>query len=123
LLKPGGEFILILPDKRNTFDIKRPYTSLDHMINDFEQDVNENDTTHFDEIISNYSPVHGKEENSVETLKQTLSDNFINRYAHHHVFDFETIRELLTYCGFETIYQQAADPFHLITVARKQGER
>ena len=120
LLKTKGQFILILPDKRNTFDIKRPYTSLQHLINDFEQEVDEHDTTHFDEIISNYSPLKATDAGSVETVRKTLQNNFVNRYAHHHVFNFDMIRDLLQYCGFETVYQQEAAPFHLITIAIKK---
>lgn len=120
LVKPKGEFILILPDKRNTFDLKRPYTSLQHLIEDYRQDVDEYDNTHFDEILSNYSPQHATEANSIETVKENLRNNFVNRYAHHHVFNFEMIRDLLAYCGFETVYQQSAAPFHLVTIAIKK---
>ncbi len=120
LLKPNGELVLILPDKRNTFDIKRPYTSMEHLLNDFEQDVNEYDTTHFEEILLHHSASKDKEEISQKFLTETLKNNYINRCAHHHVFNFDTIRELLLYCGFDTIYQQHASPFHLITIAKKR---
>lgn len=119
LLKPGGEFILILPDKKNTFDIKRPYTSVEHLIDDFKQDINEYDNTHFDEILFHYSPSISEEGISKEMTKELLSNNYVNRRAHHHVFNFQTIKEMLLYCGFETIYQQEASPFHLVTIAKK----
>jgi predicted SAM-dependent methyltransferase len=120
LLKPKAYLILILPDKRNTFDIKRPYTTFDHLLDDYKQDVNEYDTTHIDEILLNYSPINTDGASSKEMAKMLLKDNYINRYAHHHVFNFETICQLLQYCGFDTVYQQAASPFHLITIARKK---
>lgn len=113
LLKPNGELVLVLPDKKNTYDIKRPYTSMEHLLNDFNQDVDEHDTTHFDEILSNHSG------NSRKILIETIKNNYINRFAHHHVFNFGTIEELLLYCGFDTAYQQEASPFHLITIAKK----
>ena len=119
LLKPNGEIILVLPDKKNTFDVKRPYTTIKHLIDDFKQDADEHDTTHFDEILSNFSPEKNGE-TSIETAKEILQNNYMNRRAHHHVFNFSTIKEMLQYCGFDTIYQQEASPFHLITIARKK---
>lgn len=119
LLKPGGELVLILPDKKNTFDIKRPYTSTEHLINDYKQDADEYDTTHFDEILLHYSPSKKDKGISKEMAKELLQNNYVNRRAHHHVFSFETIREMLLYCGFKTIYQQEAAPFHLVTIAKK----
>ncbi len=38
-LKPGGMMLLILPDKRNTFDLPRPYTPLTHLIQDHQEDA------------------------------------------------------------------------------------
>ena len=120
LLKPNGELVLVLPDKKNTFDIKRPYTSMQHLLNDFNENVDEYDTTHFDEILLYRSSGKNEEENSREQLNKTLKNNYINRYAHHHVFNFETIKELLLYCGFDTVYQQEASPFHLIAIAKRR---
>lgn len=118
LLKPHGEFVLILPDKKNTFDIKRPYTTMEHLLSDFKQDVDEYDATHFDEILLHHSPLKD-EGNSKEMLIETLKNNYINRCMHHHVFNFEIIRELLLYCGFIPVFHQEASPFHLITIAKK----
>jgi SAM-dependent methyltransferase len=36
-LKPGGNLVLVVPDKRRTFDKKRETTSLEHMMLDFEK--------------------------------------------------------------------------------------
>lgn len=120
LLKSNGELVLILPDKKNTFDIKRPYTSMEHLINDYKQNVDEHDTTHFEEILLHHSSAKNEKRISKEMTKELLQNNYINRRAHHHVFNFETIREMLVYCGFDTIYQQEASPFHLITIAKKK---
>lgn len=119
LLKSNGQLVLILPDKKNTFDIKRPYTSMEHLINDYKQDTDEHDDTHFDEILLHFFPPKIEEKISKEMTKELLQKNYENRRAHHHVFSFEIIREMLVYCGFETIYQQEAPPFHLITIAKK----
>src|SRR5688572_25275355 len=41
VLKPGGLLVLVLPDKRYTFDINRTYTKMDHLVKDYEFEMNE----------------------------------------------------------------------------------
>lgn len=119
VLKPDGKFVLVLPDKENTFDNKRPYTTLDHLITDYQENMDESDSTHFEETIqlhdlSKDTGVHSKAELEVRTL-----NNLDNRCVHHHVFSLSLVKELLEYCGFEVGHQQKGIPFHLITVAQK----
>lgn len=52
IIKPGATLILILPNKEFTFDINRPYTSFNHLIEDFNKNVGEDDCTHFEEVLS-----------------------------------------------------------------------
>jgi SAM-dependent methyltransferase len=117
-LKPGGLFILVLPDKRLTFDSHRTYTSFEHLLEDFRQNRGEDDHTHFNEVleVGHYSVVTNEYE---EELRKKVYNNFENRCVHHHVFNFELIDQILQYFSFDKIYQQEAKPFHLITVARK----
>src|ERR1022692_2414923 len=49
VLKSDGYLFLVLPHKDETFDHKRPVTKLDHLIADFENDVDEADLTHLPE--------------------------------------------------------------------------
>jgi len=44
--------LLILPDKRFTFDHKRAVTTFNDLIDDFVRDIDETDLTHLDEILS-----------------------------------------------------------------------
>jgi SAM-dependent methyltransferase len=48
ILKPGASLIVVLPDKRYTFDHNRPYTSFEHLLKDFENNVDEHDETCFE---------------------------------------------------------------------------
>ena len=48
----SGKIILIVPRKDFNFDHKRPITSFNHLLEDFDNDVNESDLTHLDEILS-----------------------------------------------------------------------
>jgi SAM-dependent methyltransferase len=121
VLKPGGMLVLVLPDKRYTFDINRTYTKMDHLVKDYEFEMNEKDTTHFDEIAASYGPgiypgIHSKEE-----LVQRLADNYTTRFAHHHVFNFDLMEKMLQYFDFTVLHQQALAPFHLTVIAQKAG--
>lgn len=120
VLKKDGILVLVLPDKRYTFDINRPYTTLQHMLDDYNSNKDEYDETHFDEIVNCHVPTMDPLMKKESELLAVLKDNFKNRTAHHHVFDQEITRQLLNYCGFTVKYQQDAYPFHLITLATRQ---
>ncbi len=121
ILKAGGQLVLVLPDKRYTFDINRPYTSLSHLNDDFQKGTDEHDTTHFDEIIGKHDPSKDPGMKDKGQIAGLLKENFKNRLAHHHVFSQQLLRELLEQEGFKVEEQHEAAPFHLITIARKES--
>ena len=109
--------MLVLPDKEFTFDDNRPYTTLQHLVNDYEKNTDEKDTTHFGEVIrlhdlSKDTGIKTKEELETRTL-----NNFSNRCVHHHVFSLPLIKEMLEFCGYKVILQQAVHNLHLVTFA------
>ncbi|MGN6619183.1 MAG: methyltransferase domain-containing protein [Ilyomonas sp.] len=120
VLKKNGKFILVLPDKKNTFDHNRPYTSFEHFIEDFNNEVDESDTTHFNEIYQFHDLSMDTGVKDFAELKTRTANNLINRCAHHHVFGLELMEQLLSYCGFETLHKQEASPFHLVIVGKKK---
>lgn len=120
ILKPGGQIVLVLPDKRHTFDINRPYTTMAHLLSDYQQDTGEGDSTHFDEILRLHQPEKDDGLKGSQALKDRLADNLSSRYVHHHVFDFNLVEEMLNYFSIKTLYRQEAPPFHLITIAQKR---
>lgn len=119
VLRNEGKIILVLPDKDFTFDHKRPYTSFEHLLQDFRKEMDEYDTTHFEEILSLHDISKDTMIHSQEELETRIRANFSNRCVHHHVYSLDLIKELLNYCGFKVLYQQKAKPFHLVTVAEK----
>ncbi len=120
VIKPGGTFILVLPDKKNTFDNKRPYTTFEHLLDDYKNNTGEDDTTHFSEVLALHDLQKDDGVKSYEELEQRTRSNFSNRCVHHHVFSLELIKQMLEFVGFDTLYQQIAAPFHLITIAQKK---
>jgi predicted SAM-dependent methyltransferase len=119
VLKRSGKIILILPDKNYTFDIQRPYTTFEHLLDDFNNDVDEHDDTHFEEILQLHKIEMDSGTNNFEELKSRTKNNFVNRCVHHHVYDLPLLEKLLTHCNFKIIHQQKAAPFHLVIVGEK----
>jgi len=117
ILKPKGKLILILPDKRYTFDKNREYTSFHHLLDDYKNDRTEDDTTHVEEILSTFDEEIAKVK--LKDYKVSLSDIHANRCAHHHVFSPELAKTATEYVGFKVQAQYEARPFHLITIATR----
>ena len=111
--------ILVLPDKKYTFDEHRPVTTFEHLKEDFKNNIDEADNTHFHEVISLHSIT---KDDGVETKQQLIertNNNYVNRCVHHHVFDFALIKQMLEHVGFSVQLQQWVAPFHLVTIAKK----
>lgn len=120
VLKKDGIVVVVAPDMRHTYDRKRPLTEFDHVKQDFLNEMDEEDDTHFDEVVklhdlSNDSTVKSYDEH----VKRTL-DNKNTRIVHHHTFDIDLVKKILRYCDFEVIDSEAFRPFHLLVIARKK---
>jgi ubiquinone/menaquinone biosynthesis C-methylase UbiE len=119
IIKKDGMFVLVLPDKRYTFDRNRSYTSFEHLLEDYRKDINEYDTTHFEDIIQHHDREKDPGLKPNEEVRELLNKNYENRLAHHHVFSQSVVKQLVEYCGFSVLSQHEAAPFHLITIAKK----
>jgi len=120
VLKRDALLILVLPDKRYTFDVNRPYTQFDHLVEDYTTGTDENDTTHFEEILRYHDIQKDAGLEGVSQLKEKLNDNYSKRMAHHHVFSQDVVKNMLEYCGFKVKHQQEENSLHLVTLAIKQ---
>jgi SAM-dependent methyltransferase len=120
ITKSKGFLLLILPNKLNTFDIYRPYTTFEHIKKDFENNVGEDDMTHYNEIIeftdiSRDPGVKNKEEHIFYSKR-----NFENRRFHHHVFDRSLINKMIEFSNYEIINYLNLD-YDLITFCKKNN--
>lgn len=102
-----GFLVLILPYWHETFDHRRPVTTLEHMIEDFERNTGEDDTTHIKEAmeltdVSRLALPEGLTLDRAAELANPL-DNARNRSVHHHVFDLAVSIQLLNYCGYRVL--------------------
>lgn len=121
ILKEGGLLLIILPDKRFTFDNNRPYTSFQHIHEDYQLQVTEADTTHISEIVQfhNYSRDHLGEKTEA-AFKKRCENNLEKRAMHHHVFNLELVQEIGAFLEMEVISQKLIPPFHQVSVLKKQ---
>jgi len=101
VLSPGGKIFLFLPHGDRTNDQHREKTTLDHLIQDFQNDVPFNDPTHFDEwkknvIDKNLMPGH---------YQHLDKDELLNTASiHHHVWSEKEISQLLEYLDLKVIH-------------------
>ncbi len=82
VLKSGGVMFLAIPDKRNTFDVDRPTTSLEHLFRDYEEGPEGSRQAHYEEYSRLVDKVEGE-----EALRQAVKFNMDRDYSiHFHVW-------------------------------------
>lgn len=104
VIKPGGALILVLPNKRSNFDHRRPVTKFEHLLDDFAQEVGEDDLTHLDEILELHDLSMDPPAGDKAKFRERSLENLNNRTLHHHVFDASLIEQLLGHLGFDVTH-------------------
>jgi SAM-dependent methyltransferase len=121
LLKNEGLLVLLLPDKHKTFDHRRPVTILDHLIEDYENQIAEDDLTHLPEILSLHDLSRDPEAGNFNAFKARALDNINNRCLHHHVFDVHSAAKLMKYTGLRVEGAEEVAPHHILILGRKSA--
>jgi SAM-dependent methyltransferase len=121
VLKVNGKIVLVLPDKEYTFDVKRPYTSFEHLLQDYENKTTEHDSTHFEEVIKLHESEKDPNPQTPHEFAKRVENNYAIRSVHHHVFSLDLLEKMLQHCNFKVIYKQKAQPFHLIIIGEKSA--
>lgn len=118
----NGGLILVLPHYRRTFDHRRAPTPVEHMMEDYESNMGEDDLSHLPEILKLHDLSLDLPAGSVQEFRERSSNNYSNRCLHHHVFDEKNSRELLSRLGIEVLAVECADPCHIILLSRFSPE-
>jgi len=118
VLKQGGYLLLILPNKLGTFDIKRDYTTFEHILEDYKYNISETDNTHIEEIIRLHDHSRNPIKISIEEFNDLINNNFVSRCAHHHVFNMTLIEEMLNYIDLKVILAQNFSSIHIVVLAK-----
>jgi SAM-dependent methyltransferase len=120
VIKPGGCILMILPDKRHTFDHKRPTTSFAHLLADYNNSIDEKDLTHISEIFAFHDRKMDKGAGSEDEFRERSFNNYENRCMHHHVFDFALLENIYTFFNIEMLATQFIRPYHQIIAGIKR---
>lgn len=103
VIKPNGIILLALPNKAYCFDHYRPITSFDHLIKDFQNNIQEDDLTHLNEILQLHDLTMDLPAGDKEQFKSRSLKNLQNRTLHHHVFDVDLLKSIFHYFKLEII--------------------
>lgn len=119
VVKPGGSIILILPNHSRTFDHRRLPTSVDHLLADYHADMQEDDLTHVEEILTKHDLRRDPSTGNWEIFRKRAFNNLQFRSLHHHVFNTENSRKLLETVGLQIKIIETALPHHIAILACK----
>ena len=122
VVKTGGHLILVIPYKDGTFDHKRPITTLEHIIQDYENKTTERDLTHLDEILKLHDLSRDIEAGTHTQFHERSKKNYENRCLHHHVFDVKLAIELVDKVGLTIKAVEKIVPLHILVIAQKLQE-
>lgn len=119
VLKKDGLLLLVLPFKESNFDHKREYTNFNHLLEDFNNNIKEDDLTHLDEILKLHDLSLDKEAGTFEEFKARSFKNFENRCLHHHVFSDSLLKEIYKHFNLEVLMCQHTSR-DIVILGRKQ---
>jgi SAM-dependent methyltransferase len=119
LLKDQGLLVLLLPHKDGTFDHRRPVTTMQHLVADFDAGMAEDDLTHMPEILALHDLERDPEAGDPAAFKARSGHNLQNRCFHHHVFDTRLAVSLVDHMGLQIHAVEAIRPMHILIAAQK----
>ena len=93
---------MVLPDSRFTFDHNRSITKFEHILADFENNIQEDDLTHLEEILALHDYKMSPEIKDEEFYRNRSLKNFENRCLHHHVFDEALLKQIFSFLNIRT---------------------
>lgn len=119
ILKNGGVAYIAVPDKRLTFDYKRPTTTWRHFSEDFNGDAENSKKTHYIDWLKNVTMIS---ENEFEAALLNFLKDQPN--IHFHTWTKKSIRNFFKRCQFDLMFPFSVCEFvrngnELITIIKK----
>ncbi|MFM8701172.1 MAG: class I SAM-dependent methyltransferase [Hyphomicrobiales bacterium] len=103
VLRPDGILVLVLPDAASNFDRHRQPSSFESILDRYRRDVSETDISSLDEVLALHDFKLDKWSGGRDEFKKRALNNFETRTLHHHVFDWENTKSMLSHVGFDII--------------------
>ena len=114
LLKDEGLILIIVPNKSVNFDHNRDFTVFEHLLEDYKNNVGEDDLTHKDEIIAKHDLSLDYAAGSKREFEERCNQNLKYRGLHHHVFNLESLTKMYEYFNIETLIAQNIKTDYLV---------
>lgn len=92
VVRKGGFLYLAIPNKEETFDINRPSTSIEHLLDEYENGSDKNTRLHYEEFVRIALDKKGKE--FQDTLEKLLDQKYS---IHFHVWNSSEIIDFIVY--------------------------
>jgi SAM-dependent methyltransferase len=103
ILKENGILVIVAPRKESNFDHNRQVVKFEHIVNDYDNNISENDFTHLDEILKLHDLSMDGAAGNTEQFKERSLKNFENRCLHQHVFDLGVLQKMFLYSNLQII--------------------
>jgi len=114
LLNEGGYVLSIIPHYSFCFDRNRPLTTIEHLINDYENNIGEDDKTHIEE----QKKLHDWSQGGHPDFSELCENNDKTRVVHHHTFTPDTVDELFNACGLKSIVTFKHDNLNIVNLSQ-----
>lgn len=103
IIKKDGLIFLVLPNKNTNFDHKREITSFNHLQDDYEKNVTEEDISHLEEILALHDLSMDPLAGDFGNFKNRSLKNYQNRCLHHHVFNMAILIKIFKYFNIKLL--------------------
>jgi hypothetical protein len=123
--RSGGHVLLVVPHMQGTFDHRRELTPLEHMIEDLEAGIGEDDLTHLPETLALHDRARDSEAPERAEWERRRRENASTRVLHHHTFTTPSLLRLLDHAGLQIVAVEPRRPHDIYVLGRwlAAGER
>lgn len=122
ILQPEGVVLVVLPHKAGTFDHRRPFSTLSHIEQDYQNNVTETDLTHLPEILELHDLAMDPGAGTAEQFRERCLSNASIRAMHHHVFCPDVLVQMFDSVGMAVLNVAVERPYHIIVLAQVMAQ-
>ncbi len=104
VLKDDGYLIIVVPDKKYTYDHFRPYSIYEELIMLYEKDVKEDDLLKIEQVLKYHDLSRDRlHYNKFLIFKEKCLNNFKTRIIHQHIYNFDLLFKISDYLNCEYV--------------------
>lgn len=119
VVKRGGAVVVIVPENKRTFDVRRKFVTMEHLEADYRNATPETDLTHLEEIVELHDLRRDVAAGEADDFYARCLNNGQYRCMHHHVFSADILARCLEFVGMEIVNLSVEYPNHIICTAKR----